>query len=311
MLCIFSFSTLRAPVKRKILEEHLANGNKTIEIKREGGGVIKLKKSKIDGEVLDLTSDNEEDEDAEPDEVSDTAEMENGEDETSNEQTEGSKTAAGGKTTEKRVNKSDKGKSGKKVINDSDNDIHDEPDRCAIGDQLTNLINQELNGEGSIETDDNDEMEVDDGESDSTMGAKGDSGKKEEIKVDNSKDNTIVAKAKAEDETKAKDEKTVKKEMVDRLAQTVPVVVKYASPEEVELFNLSSIEQRNVLLEKSRDLDDVKKNMLSLQKNICQLLKIIVPDFDYGEPEDIEQVILDFIKVNDSEEEPTSSSTPS
>ena len=154
-------------------------------------------------------------------------------------------------------------------------------------------------------------MEVDDGESDSTMGAKGDSGKKEEIKVDNSKDNTIVAKAKAEDETKAKDEKTVKKEMVDRLAQTVPVVVKYASPEEVELFNLSSIEQRNVLLEKSRDLEDVKKNMLSLQKYICQLLKIVVPDFDYGEPEDIEQVILDFIKVNDSEEEPTSSSTPS
>ena len=35
---------------------------------------------------------------------------------------------------------------------------------------------------------------------------------------------------------KAEDEKTVKKEMVDRLAQTVSVAVKYASPEEVELF---------------------------------------------------------------------------
>lgn len=103
----------------------------------------------------------------------------------------------------------------------------------------------------------------------------------------------------------------VKKEMVNSLVQTVPVVVKFASPEEVELQKLSQIEQRNLLLEKSRELDDTNRSLKSLQQNIWKLLKITVSDFDYGEPENIEKVILDFIRVNGDQEEPSSSSATS
>lgn len=123
------------------------------------------------------------------------------------------------------------------------------------------------------------------------------------------KDNNTADKTDNKGDSKSEIKLEVKKEMVHTLSQTVPVVVKFASPEEIDLLNMGPLEQRNALLAKCRELDDTKQNLVSLQKNIWQLLKIIVPDFDYGEPENIEKIIMDFIRVNNEEEQPSSSST--
>ena len=105
------------------------------------------------------------------------------------------------------------------------------------------------------------------------------------------------------------DKDEIKKEFVCKYSQTVPTIVKFASPEEVDLLKLSPVEQKETLLLKSRELDETKKSltslqdsMTSLQENILKLLKIIVPDFDYGEPGNIEKIILDFIRVNEEQE---------
>ena len=86
--------------------------------------------------------------------------------------------------------------------------------------------------------------------------------------------------------------------LAHRGSQTVPTVVKFASPDEVVLESLSQLEQKQMLLQKARELEENKRCLKSLQDNIWQLLKIIVPDFDYGNPDNIENIILDFIRVN-------------
>lgn len=143
---------------------------------------------------------------------------------------------------------------------------------------------------------------------------------KESVKTERSSGHTDYTEMKEEDikpdkqeldkklnSTKVEDNNTTeeKKVFVHKAAQTVPTVVKFASPEEVDLLRLCPVEQKQALLEKSRELDDTKKELDDTQKtlkrlqdNIWQLLKIIVPDFDYGEPENIEKIILDFIRVN-------------
>lgn len=95
------------------------------------------------------------------------------------------------------------------------------------------------------------------------------------------------------------------KVFVPKGVQTVPTVIKFASPEEVDLLKLCPLEQKQMLLQKARELDETKKDLVdtkaslkSLQENISLLLKIIHEDFDYGDPENIEKVILDFIRVN-------------
>ena len=85
-----------------------------------------------------------------------------------------------------------------------------------------------------------------------------------------------------------------------RGSQTVPVV-KLASVEEAELLKLKPLEKNIMLLSKARELAEANENLKSLQENIYRLLKIIVPDYDYGEPEHVEKVVLEFIRVNDEE----------
>lgn len=134
---------------------------------------------------------------------------------------------------------------------------------------------------------------------------------KEDIKPDKKELDKKLNDTKVEDN----DTNDEKKVFVHKAAQTVPTVVKFASPEEVDLLKLCPVEQKQALLEKSRELDDTKKELgdtqktlKSLQGNIWQLLKIIVPDFDYGEPENIEKVILDFIRANGDQIDNSSSS---
>ena len=86
-----------------------------------------------------------------------------------------------------------------------------------------------------------------------------------------------------------------------RGSQTVPVVVKLASVEEAELLKLKPLEKNTMLLSKARELAEANENLKCLQENIYRLLKIIVPDYDYGEPEHVEKVILEFIRVNEEE----------
>ena len=85
-----------------------------------------------------------------------------------------------------------------------------------------------------------------------------------------------------------------------RGSQTVPVV-KLESVEEAELLKLKPLEKNTMLLSKARELAEANENLKSLQENIYRLLKIIVPDYDYGEPEHVEKVVLEFIRVNDEE----------
>ncbi|KAK3594491.1 hypothetical protein CHS0354_030011 [Potamilus streckersoni] len=94
-------------------------------------------------------------------------------------------------------------------------------------------------------------------------------------------------------------------ELAHKTAQTVPVVIRLATRDEIDLEKLSPLEKRQHLVAKYREVCELQKKLeetntrfKSLQGNICNLLKIIVPDFDYGQPDDIENVILDFIRVN-------------
>ncbi|XP_052243709.1 MORC family CW-type zinc finger protein 3-like isoform X8 [Dreissena polymorpha] len=128
---------------------------------------------------------------------------------------------------------------------------------------------------------------------DDKLGAEHESNEYTEIQ-DVKPDTEILAACKNEVKTE------VKKAFADSCVQTVPTVVKFASPEEVDLLKLSAVEQTQALLEKARELDETKNNLTSLRNNICQLLKIIVSDFDYGEPENIEKVILEFIQANET-----------
>ncbi|KAH3729541.1 hypothetical protein DPMN_055512 [Dreissena polymorpha] len=135
---------------------------------------------------------------------------------------------------------------------------------------------------------------------DDKLGAENESNEYTEIQ-DVKPDKEILIACKNEVKTE------VKKEFADNFVQTVPTVVKFASPEEVDLLKLSAVEQKQALLEKARELDttkesldETKNNLTSLRNNICKLLKIIVSDFDYGEPENIEKVILEFIQANET-----------
>ena len=56
------------------------------------------------------------------------------------------------------------------------------------------------------------------------------------------------------------------------------------------------------------ELDEARGNLTSMQENIFRLLKIIVPDYDYGQPENVEKVILEFIRVNEEESQESSGS---
>ena len=92
-----------------------------------------------------------------------------------------------------------------------------------------------------------------------------------------------------------------KVETKSKLIQTVPTVVKYANTEEVELAGLSPLEHKDLLLSTRRELKETRDSLKSLQRNIHRLLQIIVSDFDYGSPDDIESIIIDFIRVNGEE----------
>ncbi|XP_045196926.2 MORC family CW-type zinc finger protein 3-like [Mercenaria mercenaria] len=139
--------------------------------------------------------------------------------------------------------------------------------------------------------------------------------KLEDKKLDDNKlEDKKLTDPKTEDK-KVNDNSEEKKVFVEKGAQTVPTVVKFASPEELDLLKLCPSEQRQVLLQKARELDETKKEfsetqktLKSLQDNIWQLLKIIVPDFDYGNPENIEKIILDFIRVNGEQNDSPSTS---
>ena len=177
------------------------------------------------------------------------------------------------------------------------------------------------------------------GEDDKSKDRTLDNGEKELPELcDSEHTNTQSKTSKGELKTEVKTEKTVIK--YNKGAQTVPTVVKFASPEEVDLLSLSPIEQKQMLLLKAREvdekdreldekereldqtkkslalislppvkkdqmlqgmareLDETKKSLTSIQANIWHLLKIIIPDFDYGNPQDIEAVILEFIRAN-------------
>ena len=106
------------------------------------------------------------------------------------------------------------------------------------------------------------------------------------------------------------DKKIKEKEVAttNRGSQTVPVVMKLVSLEEAELLKLSAVEKNAMLLSNTRELEEAKGNLTSLQENIYRLLKIIVPDYDYGEPGNVEKVILEFIRVNEEESQEASGS---
>lgn len=138
--------------------------------------------------------------------------------------------------------------------------------------------------------------------------------KEEDVKPDKDKLDNGLSVPKSDD-TEMKDTIEEKKVFIHKGSQTVPTVVKFASPKEVDLLKLCPMEQKQVLLQKVRELDDTKKDLndtqttlKTLQDNIWHLLKIIVPDFDYGNPENIENIILDFIRVNGEETETPSTS---
>ena len=101
----------------------------------------------------------------------------------------------------------------------------------------------------------------------------------------------------------------------NRGSQTVPVVMKLASLEETELLKLSAVEKNAMLLSKTRELEqakgnleETKRNLTNLQGNIFRLLKIIDPNCDYGEPENVEKFILQFIKFNEEKSQEASGS---
>ncbi|KAL3883238.1 hypothetical protein ACJMK2_029521 [Sinanodonta woodiana] len=93
-------------------------------------------------------------------------------------------------------------------------------------------------------------------------------------------------------------------EFVHQTVQTVPVVIGLATQDDVDLLKLSPLEksqhlvaQRKKVCELQKKLEDTNSRFKSLQVSICNLLKVIDPDFDCGQPDDIENVILDFIRV--------------
>ncbi|KAK3594490.1 hypothetical protein CHS0354_030010 [Potamilus streckersoni] len=93
-------------------------------------------------------------------------------------------------------------------------------------------------------------------------------------------------------------------ELAHKTVQTVPVVIRSAAQDEVDLEKLSPLEkshhlvaQRRKVCELQKKLEATNSRFKSLQGNICNLLKAIDPDFDCGQPDDIENVILDFIRV--------------
>ena len=102
--------------------------------------------------------------------------------------------------------------------------------------------------------------------------------------------------------------KEAEKQITHKGSQTVPVVVKLATLEESQLLKLKPVEKNTMLLSKTRELAEASENLKSLQENIYRLLKIIVPDYDYGEPENVEKVILEFIRVNEEESQEASGS---
>ncbi|XP_053397345.1 sperm-associated antigen 1-like [Mercenaria mercenaria] len=85
-----------------------------------------------------------------------------------------------------------------------------------------------------------------------------------------------------------------KKVFQHKASQTVPTVVKFASPNEVELLKLCPTEQRQQLLVKTRELDELRRSILTL-------MKILQPDYEYGPPENVDKVIKEFIKANNEQ----------
>ena len=178
-----------------------------------------------------------------------------------------------------------------------------------------NIVDLTLDDDDSINDNENQNNNADAGdekETDETESKTKDKLDDSKDTVDDSKTNTGASVGEQLDikPDKALLDKKMKsaENTVNKGSQTVPVVMKLATLKESEILKLSQVEKNTMLVSKSRELEEAKNNLTSLQENIYRLLKIIVPDYDYGEPENVEKVILEFIRVNEEESQEASGS---
>ncbi|KAL4232694.1 MORC CW-type zinc finger [Mactra antiquata] len=301
-------TTLRAPTKRKSTTNDGSN-EKVTRIKTEDGGFITVSFSEdsvvdltLDEDTLDdTTSSVEKDKPKEPEkdssnkstdktvseesEMTDTVAMDTSDQNTS---IDNDNTSLEVDKSKRKSNLSAASKKQKVSDNNDKNAANTDKDKSDVSSkQETKTVEKDKVGEGN------------DVYTELTA---------EDVKPDVKDLDTTLDKK----ETEIKNEEKV---LVQKSVQTVPTVIKFASPEEVDLLKLCPLEQSQILLQKSRELQEIKNQLTetksslkSLQGNIWQLLKIIVADFDYGDPENIEKVILDFIRVNGEQNDQPSTS---
>ncbi|XP_052243721.1 MORC family CW-type zinc finger protein 3-like [Dreissena polymorpha] len=101
---------------------------------------------------------------------------------------------------------------------------------------------------------------------------------------------TLVEKTKEQEETTRK-----LAEITDNLQSTQNVLIK--TRKDLEGTEQEMNAKEDTLLEKTKDLEETKQTLTNLRTNIWEMLKILfVSDFASGEPENIDQVIMDFIQ---------------
>ncbi|XP_052810940.1 MORC family CW-type zinc finger protein 3-like [Mya arenaria] len=285
-----SSSSTSKPVKRKSDDEDGSNERCT-KIKTEDGGFITVPNAGGDAGLIDLTMEEE------------------------NLEETGATTKTPGKTKLSAPHPKNGNKSVNKEMGTAgDADTEDSSNKLVESDKTlkkTSETKTDKNFDKENKKDSANETEGTpvEADGDGYMEMNDDDVKPDKEKLDKTvcKDEENVSKAKEEVDMKERNVEVmvkkgeVKKEFKSAHVQTVPVISKLASPEEVDLLSLSAVEQKQMLLVKARELSETKKSLTSLQSNIWKLLKIIVSDFDYGDPENIEQVIVDFIRVNGEE----------
>ncbi|XP_041353978.1 MORC family CW-type zinc finger protein 3-like isoform X2 [Gigantopelta aegis] len=248
---------------------------KKMRIKTEDGDLVAVIHCPETGkEIIDLTSDPEEEAAASP-----TAGDEDG---------SSVKESVGNDA-------SDKDKSGENQNSgDSDNvtektDV--KPDKAEL--------DKQMNEKDSSADDDNDNMDNMQGETEM------DGTKNDQATSNDSMDTTVDVKPNIGELNRQMRQKNRRSEAYEisarifsKFVQTTPVDLRPACSDGIKQSSLKPIEQRQQLITKCGELADCKEKLKSLQDDIYKLLRIIVPDVELGDSTDIQYIIGEMIRVN-------------
>ncbi|XP_052810942.1 MORC family CW-type zinc finger protein 3-like isoform X2 [Mya arenaria] len=282
-----SSSSTSNPAKRKSDDEDGSNERCT-KIKTEDGGFITVPNAGGDAGLIDLKMEEEDlEETGATTKTPWKTKLSAPHPKTCNESANKKMGSAGNADSEDSSNKSDESDKTSKKTSGTKTDKNVDKENKKYSDKETEGTAVEAEGNGYLEIND-DDVKPD----------------KEKLDKTVYKDEKTDSKAKKEVDMKERNVEVtlknngVKKEFKSAHVQTVPVISNLASPEEVDSLSLCAVVQKQMLLVKERELSETKKSLTSLQSNIWKLLKIIASDLDYGDPENIEQIIVEFIRVS-------------